>query len=187
MRTVFLTILGLLLGLVVGIAGPIGFSMFTAWMEDFKPGAGAPTAFAIMLPFTALAGAIGGAFLGYTRGATGAWTPGSPSATRTSLLTKLIEPSPLSEVIVQELAFKSSRNQNLAAEQEKVLNAAIAQYDEFKCSSFQLIYVALLTVLVPFTSILTIPLAVAYFGKRFYMRQKIRTAIELWSQQQVVD
>lgn len=63
------------LGAVLGIAIPVATSYALAASDGFKPGGlgSAGTAFALMLPFTALGGTVAGIAIGAYRGRTGKW------------------------------------------------------------------------------------------------------------------
>lgn len=64
-----------LLGVILGIGIPVGFTFAMAASDGLKPGGrgSAATATAILLPFTAIGGAVLGASFGAYRGRTGRW------------------------------------------------------------------------------------------------------------------
>lgn len=178
MRTLLFTILGIFLGLILGIAGPIGFSLFTAWLDDFKPGAGAPTAFAIMLPFTALAGACFGACFGYRRGKTGTWSNQSRRESK-SLLELVVEPLPLTNQTIEEFAGLSTDSDYMLEKRKALLDAAELMYE----SQFDKGHILTLIMLCIFTPFIGLPMAIGFAAKRYYLRKRIATAKDVWSQQ----
>jgi hypothetical protein len=178
MRILLFTVLGILLGLALGVAAPIGLSLFFAWLDDFKPGAGAGTAFALLLPFTALAGACFGGSLCYLRGKYGSWSFNDPKASTNSLFEQFSIPSPLNDRVIQELAFPSSNADDFHDKREALLEVAEQQYEAFKLYPRHLVVVVLLCIFVPF---LGLPLAIGYAGKRYLLRSQIESARTAWS------
>lgn len=181
MRILLFTILGLLLGLVLGIAGPIGVSLFFAWLEDFKPGAGAGTAFAIMLPFTALAGACFGSIVGYRRGKTGSWFASRPNGESKSLLQLILDPLPLTDETIHEFAHLSNDSKYILDKRHALLEAAEQRYRS-QVDAGNILTLIILSVLIPFIGL---PLAIGLAAKRHYLRKRISTAKDAWSQQQL--
>jgi hypothetical protein len=182
MATVLFTLLGAVLGAALGIVLPVSFSMYTAWLADFEPGAGAPTAFALMLPFTVLAGLILGASAGLRRATKGTWTSTNSSGMRTGFWNQLCQPSPLEKNLVQELANAPGLGdkQDRSLHKRNLLRAAYQQYQGFAWSlgtKFQLIAIC---VLMPFLIPFALVGAILYAAKRMHLRKRIEYAEEAW-------
>lgn len=77
MRSVLLTFLGSLLGLVVGVGFPVGLGLAEA-ARDVEPSQSAATAYALMLIITAPAGAVLGGLVAHNYARTGRVGIGTP-------------------------------------------------------------------------------------------------------------
>lgn len=179
MRAIFFCLLGFTLGAILGSALPVLLAFYFAWAH--KEGYQAGTVFAIILPFTALAGAVIGVGLGYRRARFGQWFPLGHSDTKKSFWQQLLEPSPLGSAAVQELTnTAASERHDTLQKRREILRVAYQQYQDFRWQPNTIAGMLLLCVLVPILIPFATTAAIAYSIKRLYLRKRIEFAEAQW-------